>query len=173
MVYLAIIRIRLSRIWRILQMKEGAIHQARRPWCITPPFIFRILHILRKPNSIIVLLFLRNNSKFKNRLKHANLGWHKCISITSKMFRRLFNHFVLTTKTTQPRRQVFTVKCSITCNKAALLTSFWRRRFNMTKFFPNLVNSSWLWWIMRVVLTIRNGEIFWMNNKIIYRFILG
>ena len=28
---------------------------------------------------------------------------------------------------------------------------FWCYRFNMTKFFRNLVNSSWLWWIMRVV----------------------
>ena len=43
--------------------------------------ICRILHILRKPNSIIVLLFLQNNSKFKNKLKHANLGRCKFISI--------------------------------------------------------------------------------------------
>ena len=50
------------------------------------------------------------------------------------MFRRLFRHFVLTTKTTQPPPQVFTVNSSITCNQVALL-------FNMTKFFPNLVNS--------------------------------
>ena len=28
--------------------------------------------------------------------------------------------------------------------QAALLTSFWRHWFNMTKFFPNLVNGSWL-----------------------------
>ena len=56
--------------------------------------------------------------------------------------------------------------------RIALLTSFWRHRFNnlqraalLTSLiqydevsfslvsFPNLVNSSWLWWIMRVVLT--------------------
>ena len=36
---------------------------------------------------------------------------------------------------------------------AALLMSFWRHQFNMTKFSLNLGNSSWLWWIMRVVLT--------------------
>ena len=41
----------------------------------------------------------------------------------------------------------------ITCNQAALLTSFWCHRSIMTKFFPNLVNSSCLWWIMCVVLT--------------------
>ena len=27
----------------------------------------------------------------------------------------------------------------------------------MTKFFPNLVNSGWLWWIMRVLLTNQKG----------------
>ena len=66
------------------------------------------------------------------------------------MFRSLFSRFVLTTKTTETRSQVFSVNGSITYNQAALLTSFWRHRFNMTKLLPNLVNSSWLWWIMRV-----------------------
>ena len=74
---------RLSRIWRILQIEEeDVIHRARRLRWITPSSsICRILHILRKPNSIIVLLFLQNNSKFKNKLKHANLGRCKFISI--------------------------------------------------------------------------------------------
>ena len=35
--------------------------------------IFIILHILRKPNSIIALLFIQNNCKFKNEVKHAYL----------------------------------------------------------------------------------------------------
>ena len=33
----------------------------------------RILHILRKPNSIIALLFIQKNSKFKSKLEHAYL----------------------------------------------------------------------------------------------------
>ena len=37
----------------------------------TPSSICRILHILRKTNSTIALSFLQNNSKFKNKLKHA------------------------------------------------------------------------------------------------------
>ena len=42
--------------------------------------------------------------------------------------------------------------------KAALLTSFWRHRFNVTKFFSS---SNWLWWIMRVILTNqKRGDIF-------------
>ena len=39
---------------------------------------------------------------------------------TSEMFR----HFVLTTKTTQPLPQVFTVNCSVFYDYAAQLTSF-------------------------------------------------
>ena len=42
--------------------------------------------------------------------------------------------------------QVFLVNGSIVCSGL----HFWRNWFNMTKFFPNLVKSSWLWWIMRV-----------------------
>ena len=33
----------------------------RRPRKITPSEIFVILHIIRKPNSMIVLLFIQNN----------------------------------------------------------------------------------------------------------------
>ena len=35
----------------------------------------------------------------------------------SKMFRRQFPHFGLTTKTTQPRPQVFSINGSIACNR--------------------------------------------------------
>ena len=56
---------RLSRIWRILQVEESVM--------ITPSEICRILHILRKPNSIIALLFIQNiffaqTSKLYSRL---------------------------------------------------------------------------------------------------------
>ena len=53
---------RPSTIWRILQIKEGVIHRGRRPRWITPSEISSILHILRKPNSIIALLFIENIS---------------------------------------------------------------------------------------------------------------
>ena len=51
---------RLSRIWRILQVEESVIHLGLRPRWITLSEICRILHILRKPNSIIALLFIQN-----------------------------------------------------------------------------------------------------------------
>ena len=41
----------ISNYW-ILQIKEGVIYRGRRPRWITPFEICRILHILRKPNSI-------------------------------------------------------------------------------------------------------------------------
>ena len=62
--HLAIIEFGFRRIWRILQIKEGVIHRRRRPRWITPSEICRILHILRKPNSIIALLFIQNISSF-------------------------------------------------------------------------------------------------------------
>ena len=57
--------------------------------------------------------------------------------------------FVLTTNLTQPCPQVFSVNRSIICNFAALLTSSVQYR----KILPSLVDSSWLWWIMRVILS--------------------
>ena len=71
------------------------------------------------------------------------------------------------TKITQSRPQLFFGQRLNNLQHAALLTSFWRHRLNnlapgctfdvidsiWRSFFPNLVNSSWLWWIMRVVST--------------------
>ena len=62
---------RPSRIWRILQIKEGVIHRGR----ITPSEICRILHILRKPNSIIALLFIQNISNFLKEFRHYALSF--------------------------------------------------------------------------------------------------
>ena len=64
---------RLSRIWRILQIKEGVIHRGRRPRWITPSEIYRILHILQKPNSIIALFFIQNNFSFLKEFHHYAL----------------------------------------------------------------------------------------------------
>ena len=55
---------------------------------------------------------------------------------------------LLTSKATQPRRKVFSINGSIICKFTALLTS----SVQYGKILPNLVNSSWLWWIMRVIL---------------------
>ena len=57
---------RLSRIRRIKQIEEGVIYRGRRPRWITPSEICLILHILRKPNSLIALSFIQSNSQFKN-----------------------------------------------------------------------------------------------------------
>ena len=75
----------------------GVIH--RRPRWITPPEICRILHILRKPNSIIALhvLFIQNTSPFLKEFRHFALV------------------FALT-KITQPCPQVFSVNGSIICS---------------------------------------------------------
>ena len=116
---------RLSRIWRILQIMEGVIHRGRRPRWITPSEICRILHILRKPNSIIALLFIQNIYSF---LKE-------------------FRHFVFrSSNITRSCPQVFAVNGSIICNALHFWRHFdvngsiifgglhfWRHWFNMAK----------------------------------------
>ena len=67
---------RLSRIWRILQINEAVIHRGRRPRWITPSEICRILHILRKPNSIIALLFIQNIFSFLKEFRSPNTTPH-------------------------------------------------------------------------------------------------
>ena len=107
---------------------------------ITLSEICRILHILRKPNSIISLSFIQN---------------------IFKLFKEKMSSLFFCAPTSSPS---FSVNCSIICSGLHFWRQFdviglticsglhfWCDRFNMTKFFLNLVNSSWLWWIMRVV----------------------
>ena len=54
---------RLSRIWRILQIKEGVIHRGLRPRWKTSSEICRTLDILPKPNSVSALLFITGASQ--------------------------------------------------------------------------------------------------------------
>ena len=79
--------------------------------------------------------------------------FNNCFIIHSKYFPVLKgvspfpSLFFCLPKITQSRLQVFSFNGSIICSGL----HFWRHWFNMT----NLVNSSWLWWIVRVVLTNR------------------
>ena len=126
---------RLSRIWGILQIKDGVIHRGQRPRWITLAEICRLLHILRKPNSIIALLFIQNISSF-----------FKGVSPLRSLFFRSRSPNI-----TQPCPQVYGQRFN-NLQRAVLLMSFWRHRFNnfqraalLTSFVQHLVNSSWLW----------------------------
>ena len=129
---------RLSRIWRILQIKEGVI---------TLSEICRILHILRNPNFNNCFII---HSKYFPVLNGVS------------PFRSLF----FCSPKSQSRPQVFSVNGWIICSglhfwrhfdvNGWIICSgfhFWRHWLNMTKILPNLVNSSWLWWNMPVVST--------------------
>ena len=147
---------RLGRIWRILQIKKGVAHRGRRLGWITPSETCRILLIIRKPNSIIALLFIQH--LFKNEL-FAFLLTKNSTTLSSDFS---VNNSIICSW--QQFWRYFDVIGTIICNGL----HFWGHRFNMTKLFLNLVNSSWLWWIMRVALTNLvgwNGEIFWINNN--------
>ena len=66
---------RLSRISRILKIKEGVIRRGRRPRWITLSEICRILHMLREPNSITALLFTQNIFPFLKECRHFTLSF--------------------------------------------------------------------------------------------------
>ena len=125
---------RLSRNWRILQIKEGVIYGGRRPRWITPSEICRILHIPRKPNSIIALLFIQNIYPFL------------------KEFRRLLFVFPLT-KYNTTLSPGFLGQRFNNLPRAALLTSFWRHWLNNSRYAPLLTSliqygedSFQIWW---------------------------
>ena len=46
---------RLSRIWRILEIEEGVIYRGRGRKCVTPSEICRILHILAEFNNCFII----------------------------------------------------------------------------------------------------------------------
>ena len=124
----------MSTIWRIvqakecvihLQVKEGVIHLGLRPLWISPSLTCTILHILRRPNSIIALLLIQNTFPFL------------------KEFRSLF---FCSPTITQSYPQVFSVNGSIICSRlhfgchldiiGSIICRglhFWRHWFNMTK----------------------------------------
>ena len=75
----------------------------------------------------------------------------------------MFRHFLITTKTTQPCPQVFSVNRSIIWQSAARLTS----SFTYRKILPNLTRAGYDELCVGFQL-IRNGKIFLMNNNINY-----
>ena len=81
-----------------------------RPRWITPSEICRIHYILRKPNSIIALLFIQNIF----------------FAQTCRPSRSHFAFFLNSTTSSLG----FSVNRSIYLQQAALLTSFWRQWFN-------------------------------------------
>ena len=138
-----------------------------------PSEISRILHMVRKPNSIIALLFIQHNSQFKNKAKTclppSMLSSRSIVHVQGCSAPQIFSKqqmssfdlfsccschdfsynfpqflllkqvkcppfFVFTTKTTQPRHQVFSVNGALTCKNAAFLMSFPRLTQNSSKF---------------------------------------
>ena len=142
--YLANYWMRLSRKWRILQVEESVIHLGLRPRWITPSEICRILHMLRKPNSVIALLFIQNII-FAQTCKLYSRP-QPCAQVFSVNGSIIFDVNDSIIRSGLHFWRHFDVNGSIICSGL----HFWRHWFNMTEF---VVNSGCLWWIMRVVLT--------------------
>ena len=71
---------RLSRIWRILQIIGSVIHRGRRPRWITVSEICRILHILATEaefNNGFIILFIQTISPFLKEFRHFALCFCK------------------------------------------------------------------------------------------------
>ena len=79
---------RQCRVWRIMQIEEDVIHRGWRLRRITSSEIYIIVHILWKPNSIIVLLLIQNISNFFTYLPPRGLSW-KLWLISRHEFRKL------------------------------------------------------------------------------------
>ena len=105
---------RLSKIWRVLHIKEGIINRSRRPRWITSSKICRILHILLKPNSISALLFIQNKLLkelfllTKNNISSSACFLSQWFGLLTAFWGHRFNNL----------------------QRAALMTSFWCHRFN-------------------------------------------
>ena len=110
---------------------QGGCYSPRPRW-ITLSEICRILHILRKPNSIIALLYIQND--------------FPVLKGTSPFRSLLF----CSPKITQLRPQAFSVNGSIICSGL----NFWRHLMSsimitcsaLLFWRPTVINSSWLWW---------------------------
>ena len=64
-----------------MQVEEGVVHRGRRPRWITHSSICIILFILRKANSLIALLFIQNNSQFKNMLTFVDVKFTSIVHV--------------------------------------------------------------------------------------------
>ena len=113
-----------------------------RPW-ITPSEICKILHILRKPRLRAVSLFSWSIEQNAQGMQMTTHVWrHDSSTILFKQPKQL---------NLIPRFSQSTVS-SITYN----WLHFWHHRLINCKILPNLVISSWLWWIKRVLLANQN-----------------
>ena len=120
-----------------MEIKEGVIRLGRRPRRITPSEIATILHMIRKPNSMIALLFIQNSS--------SDVALRVIFLLFLLCFYPLFRPvpavvltletsevsaiLVFTTKTTQSRPQVFSVNGALTCRRL----HFWRHFRSFSK----------------------------------------
>ena len=127
-----------------------------RGWCYRHRWITSSEII---PNSLIALIFIQNNSQFKNKLKHAylcrclvhldsacvedkelfrsaNILRQQMLSLelsSCYVFRRLpstVREFFFSQPKPKPRPQVFSVNGTLTCNCAALFFHFSRQTWS-------------------------------------------
>ena len=111
------------------------------------------------------LLMVENKIFSKRRRFRSNLAFPVftltyCMEYLWKS--STFRHFCFTTKTAQPRPQVFSVKGALTCNITGFLTTSVDL---IAKFFQSRSTVAGYGEFCVCFYPFRNGEIFWMNNN--------
>ena len=147
---------RLSILWRIMEIEEGVIRRGRsliipslKTWLkhayfhqsIDVKFIFDSARLgLFSFANVLQIADVTLRVVFLQFLPYFYLLFRVFLTLETSEMAAIF---VSTTKTTQPRPQVKTLH-------------FWRHFLAKHKILPNLVIGNWLWWIMRVLLANQN-----------------
>ena len=174
--------VRLSTIWRIIDIKEGESALADNTFwdlhnfsddlkaefnnelfncsfkilpCLNPSlnmltsidvkFIFNYLFGVKGLFSTANILQIADGVRWIVFLLFLLCFWAIVCLFLSLETRGMFCHFVLTTKITLPHPQVFLI--ALLSFLAIMLHNKLTSFFIHCKILPNMVNSSWLWWI--------------------------
>ena len=142
---------RLSILWRIMEIEEGVIRRGRRPRRITPSEMsFRVVQLRKysansrcRPPSCLLAVFAMFFAIIMPSSSCSFYSWNEW-SLRYFYFHNQNN--------------------SVSFPRRFNLLHFWRGFLAKHKILPNLVIRNWLWWTMRV-LSQSETEIFWMNNN--------
>ena len=110
------------------------MHRGRRRRWITPSEICRILHILPQPNSIIALLFIQNNSNFKNKLKMLTSVDVKFTSIVH-LFREIQQIKVCSGLQIYSKQQMLSVELTSRCSCYVFRQHFAVKEYSVSRRF--------------------------------------
>ena len=129
--------------WNRMEIEEDVIHRGWRPRWVTASEICLIVSILRKPNSIIVLLLIQNISTFLTNLTPCRLVlWSLYFSARFKDVNRCFILAVTSQKVDNIHRLIcFAYSCIYSVQFWSKIQPFRLRKAVNNILFSLLVNK--------------------------------